>query len=83
LPKAALIDISLSQGGRFHSLQMSTSDDKSREALANKDSDGVIQRLCDALKNKSVVHEPWTSGVLTLPESETTLFYERQDGTPR
>jgi len=63
---------------------MSTSDDKSREALANKDSDGVIQRLCDALKNKSVGHEPpWTSGVLTLPESETTLFYERQDGTPR
>ena len=62
---------------------MSTLDEKHREALANEDSDGVIQRLRDALQNKSVVHEPWTSGVLTLPESETTLFYEQQDGTPR
>ena len=55
--------------------------EKRRKALANQNSDGVIQRLRDALKNKSVIYEPWTSGVVTLPESETTLFYQRQDGT--
>jgi len=60
---------------------MSALDEKRKEALANRNSDGVIQRLRDALENKSVMHEPWTSGILTLPESETTLFYERQDGT--
>jgi len=60
---------------------MSALDEKRKEALANKNSDGVIQRLRDALENKFVMHEPWTSGILTLPESETTLFYERQDGT--
>jgi len=65
----------------FHSLQMSVIDEKRKEALADKNSDGVIQRLRDALENKSVIHEPWTSGILTLPESETTLFYERKDDT--
>jgi len=60
---------------------MLTLDEKHSEALADKNSDGVIQRLRDALKNKSVIYEPWTSGVVTLPESETTLFYQRQDGT--
>jgi len=60
---------------------MSTLNEKHSEALADENSDGVIQCLRDALKNKSVIHEPWTSGVVTLPESETTLFYQRQDGS--
>jgi len=46
--------------------------EKRREALANKNSGGVIQRLRDALKNNSIIHGPWTSDVVTLPESETT-----------
>jgi len=50
--------------------------EKRREALANQNSDGVIQRLRDVLQNNSIIHEPWTSDVVTLPESETTFFYE-------
>jgi len=65
----------------FHSLQMSAIDEKRKEALVNKNSDGVIQLLRDALENKFTIHEPWTSGVLTLPEYETTLFYKRKDDT--
>jgi len=89
-PQLILVNISISwngylsprlQNGGFYSLQMLTLDEKHSEALADKNSDGVIQRLRDALKNKSVIHEPWTSGVFTLPESKTTLFYQRQDGS--
>jgi len=50
--------------------------EKRREALANQNSNGVIQRLRDVLQNNSIIHEPWTSDVVTLPESETTFFYE-------
>jgi len=50
--------------------------EKRRKALANQNSDGVIQRLRDVLQNNSIIHEPWTSDVVTLPESETTFFYE-------
>lgn len=44
-------------------------------------SGSTIQQLRAALENKTGLHEPWTSGVITLPESKATLFYERQDGT--
>lgn len=43
----------------------------------------VIESLRQALTNKDVLHEPWTFGVLDLSGPETSLFYQRQDGTPR
>jgi len=67
----------------LHALKMSTTDEERRQVLANGKYDSVIQSLRDALENKAAIHEPWTSGVVTLPQSENTLFYEQQDGTPR
>jgi hypothetical protein len=46
-------------------------------------SDTTIESLRDSLSNKDALHEPWTSGIVTLPEPAKTLFYEREDGTPR
>lgn len=43
----------------------------------------VIESLRQALTNKDVLHEPWTFGVVDLSGPETSLFYQRQDGTPR
>ena len=32
----------------------------------NKHSDGIIQHLHDALKNEVIVHQPLTSGIVSL-----------------
>ncbi|KXN81882.1 hypothetical protein AN958_03553 [Leucoagaricus sp. SymC.cos] len=49
--------------------------------LTNNNPNGLIQGLRDAFTNKNVPHAPWTSGVIPLSESESKLFYERQDGS--
>ncbi|KAJ3568892.1 hypothetical protein NP233_g5412 [Leucocoprinus birnbaumii] len=48
---------------------------------SSRESDGIVQGLRTALENKAGLHKSWTTGVATLPESETTLYYEHQDGT--
>jgi hypothetical protein len=45
--------------------------------------DTTIQTLRDSLVDKAYLHEPWTSGVISLSEPEKILFYETEDGTPR
>ncbi|KAF9442836.1 hypothetical protein P691DRAFT_779192 [Macrolepiota fuliginosa MF-IS2] len=49
--------------------------------LPNKKGDDSIEQLRNALGSMDHLHEPWTSGVITLSEPEKKLFYERQDGS--
>ncbi|KAF9441611.1 hypothetical protein P691DRAFT_715038 [Macrolepiota fuliginosa MF-IS2] len=46
-----------------------------------KKEDDAIKQLRNALSSMDHLHEPWTSGVITLSEPEKKLFYEQQDGT--
>ncbi len=48
-----------------------------------KDDSIVVEQLRAALTSEDVLHEPWTSGVVSLPDTQAILFYERQDGTSR
>ncbi len=42
----------------------------------------IVEQLRQTLTNRDV-HEPWTSGVVSLSAPEATFSYQRQDGTSR